>query len=88
MGRRRAREVAMCLLYEREMNIDAQENTLREMCDVLKSDRLEEKNCAYIGDVLAVYDERGDRLLSFHNIAYPGKSSGFPASISLSCGLR
>ena len=44
MSRRRAREVAMCLLYEREMNIDAQENTLREMCDVLKSDRLEEKN--------------------------------------------
>ena len=34
MSRRRAREVAMCLLYEREMNIDAQENTLQRcaMC--------------------------------------------------------
>ena len=65
MSRRRAREVAMCLLYEREMNIDAQENTLREMCDVLKSDRLEEKNCAYIGDVLAVYDEKKEEIDSF-----------------------
>ena len=35
------------------------------MCDVLKSDRLEEKNCAYIGDVLAVYDEKKEEIDSF-----------------------
>ena len=56
MSRRRAREVAMCLLYEREINLEPAEDTIKEMSDVLHSDRLEEKNRGYIDDVLAAFE--------------------------------
>lgn len=66
MSRRRAREVAMCLLYEREINLEPAEDTIKEMSDVLHSDRLEERNCQYIDDVLARLSEPGgDRCFYF-----------------------
>ena len=62
MSRRRAREVAMCLLYEREINLEPAEDTIKEMSDVLHSDRLEERNCQYIDDVLAAFEQSREEI--------------------------
>ena len=44
MSRRLAREAAMCLLYEREINRDAGDETLEEMKDILQTEKIMEKH--------------------------------------------
>lgn len=58
MSRRLAREAAMCLLYEREINKDAGDETLEEMKDVLQTEKILEKHGAYIEQVLKTAEEK------------------------------
>ncbi len=62
MSRRRAREAAMCLLYERELNLEPEDDTLEEMCDVLHTEKLAEDNCQYISSVLAAFEQYKEEI--------------------------
>ncbi len=62
MSRRRAREAAMCLLYERELNLNPEEDTLREMRDVLHSDSFEQKNRQYIDAVIEAFETQKEQI--------------------------
>lgn len=62
MSRRRAREAAMCLLYERELNLEPEDDTLEEMCDVLHTERLAEEHCRYISSVLAAFEQNREEI--------------------------
>ncbi len=57
MSRRLAREAAMCLLYEREIQGMKTDGTLKEMQDVLHTEKIEEKHGEYIKSVLEAFDE-------------------------------
>lgn len=62
MSRRQAREAAMCLLYEREVAGEPGAETLTEMKDVLKTEKIIEDNGEYIKNILSVYDTEIDKI--------------------------
>ena len=62
MSRRLAREAAMCLLYEREINRDAGDETLEEMKDVLQTEKIMEKHGVYIDQVLKTAEEKREEI--------------------------
>lgn len=57
MSRRLAREAAMCLLFEREINGEPGNETLEEMKDILHTDKIREKHGAYIDHILTYYEQ-------------------------------
>lgn len=57
MSRRLAREAAMCLLYEREIQGTKTEGTLEKMEDVLHTSRFIDKQGDYIDGVVCAFDE-------------------------------
>lgn len=62
MSRRLAREVAMCLLFERDVMGEGGEDTLSEMEDVLNTAKIEEQHRAYIDSILDVYDKKHEEI--------------------------
>lgn len=71
MSKRLAREAAMCLLYEREITGELAENeTLVEMNDILKSDKFSKEQNDYINSVVTTYEEKSidiDALIAKYN---------------------
>ena len=58
MSKRLAREAAMCLLYEREMNGEPGElETLFEMRDILKSVKFTPEQNEYINEIVKKFEE-------------------------------
>lgn len=62
MSRRLAREAAMSLLYERELNDEPCGGTLEEMKDVLKTDDFMDKHGDFVNGVIKAYDEHKDDI--------------------------
>ena len=71
MSKRLAREAAMCLLYEREMNGEPGElETLFEMRDILKSDKFTPEQNEYINEIVQKFEENAiyiDSVISKYN---------------------
>ena len=71
MSKRLAREAAMCLLYEREMNGEPGElETLFEMRDILKSDKFTPEHNEYINEIVKKFEENAiyiDSVISKYN---------------------
>ena len=71
MSKRLAREAAMCLLYEREMNGEPGElETLFEMKDILKSDKFTPEQNEYINEIVKKFEENAiyiDSVISKYN---------------------
>ena len=71
MSKRLAREAAMCLLYEREMNGEPGElETLFEMRDILKSDKFTPEQNEYINEIVKKFEENAiyiDSVISKYN---------------------
>lgn len=71
MSKRLAREAAMCLLYEREMNGEPGElETLFEMRDILKSDKFTPEQNEYINEIVKKFEENViyiDSVISKYN---------------------
>ena len=71
MSKRLAREAAMCLLYEREMNGEPGElETLFELRDILKSDKFTPEQNEYINEIVKKFEENAiyiDSVISKYN---------------------
>ena len=71
MSKRLAREAAMCLLYEREMNGEPGElETLFEIRDILKSDKFTPEQNEYINEIVKKFEENAiyiDSVISKYN---------------------
>lgn len=71
MSKRLAREAAMCLLYEWEMNGEPGElETLFEMRDILKSDKFTPEQNEYINEIVKKFEENAiyiDSVISKYN---------------------
>ena len=71
MSKRLAREAAMCLLYEREMNGEPGElETLFEKRDILKSDKFTPEQNEYINEIVKKFEENAiyiDSVISKYN---------------------
>ncbi len=62
MSRRLARQAAMSLLYERDINKEPESDTLQEMKDVLKTEEFIEKHGDYIDGILNGYDSHAQEI--------------------------
>ena len=62
MSRRLAREAAMCLLYEQEVAGEPGDNTLQEMKDVLKTDKILETQKEYLDDIKQKYEQNKEMI--------------------------
>ena len=57
MSRKLAREAAMSLLFERELNQEPNYETLEEMKDILKTDSFIERHSDYITSVIGAFEQ-------------------------------
>ncbi len=62
MSRRAAREAAMKLIYEYGVTGQLAMDTLHEMPDILKKDKLTAENLAYIGHTIEAYPGRAAEI--------------------------
>lgn len=73
MSRRAAREAAMKLIYEYGVTGQLAMDTLYEMPDILKKDKLTAENLAYIDHIVEVYPGRAaeiDEIIKKYSIAW------------------
>ncbi|MGI6152411.1 MAG: transcription antitermination factor NusB [Christensenellaceae bacterium] len=62
MGRRKAREIAMKLLYQYDITGELSAQPLEEMPDVLDTETLKEENRAYLDNVIRAFPDKREEI--------------------------